>query len=110
MSFRKVSLVPFQERLWIILQEVNFAAEFLLLACLESADARVVVQADDHSLKQFLRLVPRHRQQIPIGGGDAADQAVDGLIETDRARVNVIEIDSFGYVNLAPAINRFFGS
>src|SRR5205823_4733980 len=76
-------------------QEVNFAVELLGFAGSQSADARVVVQADDHALKQLLRLVPCHRQKIFAVLGKTADEAVDRFVGTDRARVHVFEIDSF---------------
>ena len=50
-------MVASQQCRRVILHEVNLAAESLRLARVESAHARVVVQAHDRALEQFLCLV-----------------------------------------------------
>src|SRR5207245_2896282 len=70
-------LVPLQQGLRVVWQKINLTMKLLHFTRLQSAHARVAVQTDDHALKQFLRLVPRHRQQMPIVGGDATNKADD---------------------------------
>src|SRR5207249_928544 len=94
----------------VISHKVNLAPELFGFAGLQSADARIVVQADNHALKQLLRFVPGHSQQIFVVPGKATDEAIDRLIEADGARVHVVGIDSFRHVNLAAGVNRFLGS
>ena len=42
----------------IVRGEVNLAAEFLGFARLQTADARIAVEADDDSLEEFLGVIP----------------------------------------------------
>ena len=44
-------LVPLQQGLRVVWQEINFAMKFLGFTRLQSANVRVVVQADNHALK-----------------------------------------------------------
>ena len=83
--------------------------EFLRFAGFESSNVRIVVQTDDHALKQLLSFVPGHRQQVFVVPGKAADEIVDRRIGADGARVYVVEVDSFGNINLTAMINRFLG-
>jgi len=59
-SIPKVFLVTLQQSLGIVLHDIDFPMQTLRFAGLESADPRIVVQANDDALKQFLSLVPRH--------------------------------------------------
>src|SRR5207247_2368985 len=55
---QKVSLVSLQQGLRVVWQKINLTMKLLHFTRLQSAHAGVVVQTDNHALKQFLRLVP----------------------------------------------------
>src|SRR5688572_374671 len=108
-SLRKIPTITLQQRFRLVLQKVNFAMELPRFTRPEAADARVVVNAHDHSLKQLLRFVPGHRQEMPVVARKTTDQSIDRLVGTDGARIDVVEVDARRHVNLSAAIERFLG-
>ncbi len=68
------------------------------------------METDDDALEQFLGRVPGGGEDFFVIGRETTDEGVRGLDGADRARVHIFERNSGGDVNLATAIDCFFGA
>src|ERR1041385_1126894 len=70
----KVSGIPPQKLIGIILEQVNFCANPFSFARGEAANARVAMEANVHAFEQFLRGARRSRQQMLAVGCKTTDE------------------------------------
>jgi hypothetical protein len=105
---RKILSVPRQQRWHIIRQDVGFAFNVLRLAGLEAADAEVGVEAAGDALEEFRVGVECDGEELLLIAAVAADEAVAGHQQAERARVHVGAWHVLGTPDLAGDVAGFF--
>jgi len=97
----EISFVAGQQRLDIVVDEVDFATDRLGLARQESAHAKIRMETDDDSLKQLLVGLPSGRQDHFFVGGKTTDQSIVRCLRVQRPRIDVLSINGLRSPHLA---------
>jgi len=109
-STGEITPITRQQEVDVVLQDIDLAAGALRLAGLETAEAEVVVQADEDALEELLGRGPGRREKPTAVGGDATDQVVRRHVGAVRPRIAVFALDACGDVQLAALVEGLLGT
>src|SRR5262249_15599470 len=106
---RKILLIARDEFGDIGADDIEFAADLLLLTGFQAADPEVAVNAGDDSWEDFLVRFPGDGHDHLLVRRKTAAQTVAGDESAERPRVDVIAIHSFRAIHLARGVAGLVG-